>query len=321
MNYSKTEMKIKPKRAKRKKGFLYEIQKHRFLYLMTLPAVIFIFINSYLPMLGIVLAFEDYKLDTGFFSKFVGFKNFEFLFKSPNAWIITRNTLLYNLVFIVLGLLLAVSFAIALDQIRNRRLSKIYQSILFLPYFLSYIVVTYLVYALLSNKTGIINNSILPFFGLKPIQWYTNPKYWPFILVIVHVWKSVGYSTVIYLAGITGIDATYYEAAIVDGATKFQQIRHITLPGLKPLMIITTILALGGIFRSDFGLFYQVTMNIGSLYTVTDTIDTYVYRSLVVMGNTGMAAAAGLYQSVVGLITILSANFLVRKIDRENSLF
>ena len=305
---------------KKKHGFIYEIIKNRYLYLMALPALIFIFVNNYIPMFGIVLAFQDYKLSTGFFSKFVGLKNFEFLFKSPNAWLITRNTILYNVVFIVIGLILSLTFAITIDLIVNRRLKKFYQSVLFFPYFLSYVVITYLVYALLSSN-GLLNNTVLPAMGMEPIGWYTTQKAWPFILVIVHIWKTVGYATVIYLAGITAIDGTFYEAAVVDGATKFQQVMRITLPALKPLVIINTILALGGIFRSDFGLFFQVPFNVGALYPVTDVIDTYVYRSLSVMGDVGMASAAGLYQSVVGFILIVTANGIIRKVDNDNSLF
>lgn len=304
-----------------KKGFLHEIKKNKLLFIMALPGLLFLFINNYLPMLGIVLAFQEYNLKTGFLSKFVGLKNFEYLFVSPNAFIITRNTILYNLLFIMLGLIVAVSFAVVLNEIRNRYFSRIYQSVMFFPYFLSYVVVAYLVYSALSVERGFINNTVLPWLGLEQINWYTEPKYWPLILTITNLWKGIGYGTVIYLSGITGIDTTYYEAAVVDGASKWQQITKITIPFLKPLMVISTIMALGGIFRSDFGLFFQVPSDSGALYSVTDVIDTYVYRALTSMGDIGMASAAGLYQSVVGLIMVFSSNLLIRKIDNENSLF
>lgn len=302
-------------------SLIKDIIKSKWLILMTLPGIIFIFINSYVPMFGVVLAFEDFNLETGFFSKFVGFKNFEFLFSSQNAFVITRNTICFNLVFILLGLLIAITFAIALSEIINRAFAKFYQSVLFLPHFMSYVVVTFLVFVLLSNENGLLNKSILPALGIEPVNWYYSASYWPYILVIVQLWKSVGYSTIIYLAGIAGIDQSLYEAAIIDGATKLKQIRYITIPSLKPLVIISLIMAMGGIFRADFGLFFQVPRDIGLLYPVTDVIDTYVYRALVNTGDIGMASAAGLYQSVVGLITVLLSNYLIRKIDNENAMF
>jgi putative aldouronate transport system permease protein len=233
----------------------------------------------------------------------------------------TRNTLLYNLVFIILGLIIPVFFAIALNEIRGRHLSKLYQSFIFLPYFLSWIVVSYLAYSMLSIDNGFINKSILAPFHIAPIEWYNQPKYWPFILVFFQLWKYTGYNVVVYLAAITGIDPEFYEAAAIDGATKWQQIRHITIPLLQTLMIILTLLAVGRIFNADFGLFYNVPRNSGSLQSVTMVIDTYVYNALRNTNNIGMASAAGTYQAIIGCITVFTANLIVRKIDPDSALF
>jgi putative aldouronate transport system permease protein len=243
------------------------------------------------------------------------------LFNSSDAWVITRNTILYNLVFIVLTLVFAVTFAILLNELRNRYLSNIYQSVMFLPYFLSAVIVGYLGYSMLSEEFGFLNNMILAPLGIHQIAWYSEPKYWPYILPIVYIWKNIGYSIVIYLAAITGIDKEYYEAAITDGATKWQLIINITLPSIKPMMIILTLLGIGHILNADFGLFYQLPLDAGALYSTTNVIDTYVYRALMRLGDTGMSSAAGLYQAVVGFVLVVSVNLLVRKIDRENALF
>ncbi|WP_260405677.1 ABC transporter permease, partial [Paenibacillus sp. 598K] len=253
-------------------------------------------------------------------SDWVGFKNFEFLFSTNDAYIITRNTILYNLVSIALGLVIAVTFAILIHELLNKRLAKLYQTGMFLPYFLSWVVISYFAFTFLSTDKGMVNQ-IVTALGGDPVNFYSEPKYWPFIIVFVGIWKSIGYSSVMYLAAITGIDKSYYEAGMLDGASKWQQTRYITLPHLRPLMIILTILAIGGMFRSDFGLFYQLPKDSGALYPVTNVIDTFVYRSLINMGDTGMSTAAGLYQSVVGLILILLANYAVRKIEKDHALF
>ena len=271
---------------------------------MVLPGTIWLLVFSYLPMFGTVLAF----------------KNFEFLFTSGDAWRITRNTVLYNLVFIVLGLIFAVFVAIVLNEIANKKLAKVYQTSMLFPHFLSWVIVSYFVFSFLSADKGMMN-SILGSFGMEPVQWYSEPENWPGILVFMNVWKGVGYGSIVYLAAIVGIDKTYYEAATIDGASKWQQIKNITIPLIVPLMIILTIMAIGGIFRSDFGLFYQVPRNSAILYPVTDVIDTYIYKGLMNMGNIGMSTAAGLYQAVVGFILILSTNYAVKKIDPEYGLF
>ena len=255
-----------------------------------------------------------------FGSDWTGLNNFKFLFMTQDAWVITRNTILYNLAFIVLGTIMAVLTAILLNEVRQKHLSKAYQTIILLPYLISMVVVSYIAYAFLSMDTGLVNN-VLRNFGLAPVFWYNEAKYWPFILTIIHIWKSFGFNTIIYYAVIVGIDTSLFEAATVDGANRWAQIRHVTLPSLKPTVIIMTILAVGKIFYSDFGLFYQVPMNSGMLFSTTNVIDTYVYRALFNMGDYGMSSAASLYQSVVGFLLVVSTNALVRRIDHENALY
>jgi len=297
------------------------------LFLMLLPGLAVLVINNYLPMFGLVMAFKDFKFTSrNFFvslwnSKWIGLKNFEFFIKSPDALIFTRNTLLYNLSFIVLTLLLAVPAAIALNELRNRKMAKLYQTSMFLPQFLSWVAVSYVAVAFLSYDTGFVNKAILGPLGIDPVYWYNQPRYWPLILPIFYLWKSLGYSTIIYLAAATNIDAGLYEAAVIDGASKWKQVRYITVPMLIPIMITLSLLQIGRIFFADFGLFFQVTQNIGSLYPTTMVIDTYVYNALRTMGNTGMSVAVGLYQAVVGLVFIVGCNFIVRKIDRNSAIF
>lgn len=293
------------------------------LLVMLLPGSIILIINNYLPMLGVIIAFQKMNYRAGLFGgEWVGLKNFEFFLKTSYAPIIIRNTILYNLAFIVLGTIIAVFFAIALNEITRKRVKKIYQSAMFLPYFMSWIVVSYVGYALLGTQFGFINTGILKPLGLNPISFYTEAKYWPAILVIANLWKYGGYNTVIYLAAVAGLNAEYYEAAAIDGASKWKQITQITIPLLSPIIIIMVLLSLGRIFNADFGLFYMLPMNSGPLFPVTNVIDTYVYRAMSSgIGDFSMAAAAGLFQSVVGLIFILSSNLLVKKIDAEKALF
>ena len=292
------------------------------LYLMLLPGVVYLFINCYIPMAGIVIAFKQYNVRDGMFgSPWVGLSNFEFLFKTNDAWLMTRNTLLYNLVFIILGTVLAIAIAIILNEIRTQMAKQVYQTVILIPYLISMVVVSYLAFAFLSNGNGFLNNTVLPMLGMEPIDWYNQPQYWPFILVIVQLWKTLGYSCILYYATICGIDRSLYEAAVVDGASRWQQIRNVTLPSLKSTIIILTLMSLGNIFRSDFGLFYQVPMDSGPLLEVTQTIDTYVYRGLMQTNNIGMSSAAGVYQSVVGFILVFAANWAVRRLDNESSLF
>lgn len=307
-------------------GFIKKVIRNRFMLLMILPGTIWFLIFAYLPMFGTVLAFKGFRISPdGFFasvfnSEWVGFKNFEYLFTTNDAYIITRNTILYNLAFIILGLVIAVGFAIMLSELVNKRTAKVYQTGMFLPHFLSWVIISYFAFTFLSVDKGTLNQ-IITYFGGEPISWYSEAKYWPFIIIFVGIWKGVGYNSVIYLAAITGIDKSYYEAAVIDGASKWKQVRYITIPLLKPLMIILTILAIGGIFRSDFGLFYQLPKDSGALYPVTNVIDTFVYRGLINMGDIGMSTAAGLYQSFVGLVLILVANYIVRKIEKDHAIF
>lgn len=305
----------------KKSAFLKELVTNKALFLMLLPPFILIFINYYLPMFGVIIAFKNFNYVDGFLkSPWAGLKNFEFLFMSNKAWEITRNTIAYNLVFIILGLVFAVLFALALNELKNKFAAKFYQSVIFLPYFLSWVVVAYLVLAVL-DPNGFFNKTITRVLNINTIDWYASPQYWPFILVLVNIWKNIGYGIVIYLAGITGIDQEYYEAAILDGANKLQQIRYITLPFLVPFMIVTTIINLGNIFRADFGLFYQVTMQQGLLAPTTEVLDTYIYKALIFTGDIGMSSAAGVYQSIVGFFTVLFANWAVGKISNENRIF
>lgn len=292
------------------------------LYIMMLPGLAYLIINNYLPMFGLSIAFKDINYAQGIWnSDWIGFKNFEYLFKTTDAYIITRNTLLYNAVFIVLGLSIAIIIAILLNEIRSKVARGFYQSVILLPFLISMILVSYLVYALLSVDSGFMNKTILPMFGLDPITWYLEPKYWPYILTIVHIWKGAGYSCIVFLAAIISIDKEYYEAAELDGASKWMQIRKITLPMITPIISMLALLAVGRIFYSDFGLFYQVPMNSGALYETTNVIDTYVFRGLMQLGDVGMSSAAGFYQSLVGFVLVLVSNYIVRKFDKDNALF
>ncbi len=289
-------------------------------YLMALPGLVYLFINNCMPLPGLVLAFKNYNARDGIWgSPWAGFSNFTYLFQN-DAGYITRNTILYNLAFIIINTVLSVAVAILLSEMTSKA-KKAYQSAILLPYLISSVIIAYLVFAFLGVDNGFFNKTILPLFGVKSVNWYTKTEYWPFILIFVSAWKTVGYQCIVYLATIMGFDRTYYEAAIIDGATKLQQIFHITIPLLKSTIILLILLAIGRIFYSDFGLFYQVPMNSGALYPVTQTIDTYVYRGLLEVGNITMSAAAGAYQSLVGFLLVLGANLVVRKLDRESALF
>lgn len=291
-------------------------------YLMTVPGLIYMICNNYLPMFGIVIAFKKLNFAKGIFaSPWCGLENFEFLFRSSTAFTIIRNTVLYNVVFIILGNVIAIAVAVLLNEIRSRRASKVYQSVILLPYLMSWVVASYLFYALLASDTGMINNFILEPLGLEPVNWYSEKQYWPVILTVVYIWKNVGYQMIIYLSSIVSISPEYYEAATIDGATKWQQIRKITLPLLKPTVITLLILAVGRIFASDFGLFYQVPRNSGALYETTQTIDVYVYNALMRQSDYGMSSAASVFQSVVGFVLVMVTNFIARKTNKESALF
>ena len=288
---------------------------------MLLPGIIVFFLFHYLPMFGIVIAFKKIDYQIGIFqSPFVGLENFKFLFATTDAWRITRNTLLYNLLFIFCDVFFAVAIAVLMREIWQPFASKVYQTLIILPYFLSMVVVAYLVYGFLNPQYGFFNKT-LESLGLPTVNWYYEQKYWPFIIPLTHWWKSLGYKSIVYLASIAGIDKELYEAAVIDGAGKWSQIRYITIPQLTSTMIVLFLLALGGIFRADFGLFYQVPMNSTMLYEVTDVIDTYVYRALIQLNNVGMSSAASVFQSFVGALTVIGANLIVRKVDKSQALF
>ena len=293
---------------------------------LALPTFIWYLIFSYLPMFGLIIAFKDFKVaGKGFLrslvkSDWVGLKNFEFLFATKDAYIIIRNTLVYNIIFIILGIVIPVTLAIMLNQLNNKRLAKFYQTSMFLPHFLSWVVVSYFVFSFLSSDKGLVNQ-ILASRGKEPVQWYMEKKYWPFILIFMNSWKTMGYNMIVYLAAITGMDESYYEAALMDGASKWQQVKYITLPLLKPIVIIMFILSVGRIFNADFGLFYQIPKNSGALFEVTDVLDTYVYRALSGTGSIGMSSAVAFFQSVVGCLMIIASNMIIRKVDKESALF
>ena len=311
------------KKAEVKKGKKKNALKEYWpLYLMMLPALLYLLINNYIPMAGMVIAFKKLNFAKGIWaSPWAGLKNFKFLFASRDAWVITRNTLLYNVAFILVNMVIGIAIAILITEVKNIKLKKLYQSAILLPFLMSMVILSYIVYALLSAENGLVNNSILPLFHMDPIQWYQKPKYWPAILIIANCWKGVGYGCLIYIASLIGIDPSFYEAARLDGASKWQEITKITLPSLVPTIITLLLLSIGRIFYSDFGLFYQVPMNSGVLFPTTNVIDTYVYRALIEQGNISMSSAAGVYQSLVGFCVVMLSNWIVRRVDKDQALF
>ena len=311
----KTAIKIKPEK--------YTFRRSVPIYLMLLPGLAYLIINNYLPMAGIVVAFKKLNFKLGIFgSPWNGLDNFKFLFASGSVGTMLRNTICYNLAFIVLGTIIPITVAILLNEIRSKAMARVYQTSILLPYLMSYVVVSYLAYAFLSVDTGFINKVLIPLFGQdNVIVFYQEKKYWPFILILVNVWKGVGYGCLIYISAINGIPKDYYEAANLDGAGKWKQIRCITLPSLVPSVITLTLLSIGRIFYSDFGLFYQVPMNSGALINATNTIDTYVYRGLIELGDISMSSAACVYQSLMGFALVMIANWLTKRYSSENALF
>lgn len=290
-------------------------------YIMMVPGIIYLIINNYIPMAGLVVAFKKYSYAKGIWgSKWNGLENFRVFFNTDMMKVIV-NTLGYNAVFIITSTVLSVAVAILINDIKGEKMKKLFQTIFLVPHLISIVIIAYLTYAFLAGETGFINNSILPLFGKTPVSWYSSPKYWPFILVFVYLWKTFGYNAIIYYATIAGIDPTYYEAASVDGAGIWTKIKSITLPELKPTIITMTLMSIGRIFYSDFGLFYQVPMNSGSLIDATQTIDTYIYRGLINNANIGMSSAACFVQSILGFVLVLTSNWVVRRISRENALF
>ena len=292
------------------------------LYLMLIPGAVYLIINNYLPMAGLLLAFKKVNYSVGLLqSPWTGLDNFAFVTGTKDAALIFRNTILYNLAFIVLGNLLAIIVAIALDTVTGKFFKKMSQTVILIPYLLSTIIISYIVVAFLSHSNGFINKSIIIPMGGKAISWYNQPGYWPVILTIVYLWMSFGYSSILYYSTLIGVDKSLYEAAVVDGAGTWKQIVHVTLPSLKPTIITLVLLAVGRICYSDFGLFYQVPNRSGMLLSTTQTIDTYVYRSLLELNDIGRSSAAGFLQSILGFVCVLTANTVVSKIDNESALF
>ena len=300
------------------------------IFLLHLPTTIWYLIFCYAPMFGVVIAFKNYKVKPGksflyslfVNSKWCGFNNFEFLFKSSYFNDMLRNTLVYNFIFIVLGVVIPVTLAILINNMWSQKLAKVCQTMMFLPHFLSWVVISYFVYAFLATDAGLVNR-VLRMLGLRETNnmWYTDVGFWTWFLVFLNVWKGMGYNMVVYLSSISGIDQEMYEAALIDGATKWQQTKYITLPTLRPIISIMFIMAVGSIFRSDFGLFYQATRNAGGLVKITQTFDVYIYKALLERPNINMSSATSLLQSVCGCITIIVANIVVKKIDPNAGLF
>ncbi len=319
-----------PKRVPdlRASGRFSKAKKTLMLLTMVAPGALWLLLLRYLPMGGILLAFKNYKIypkDPTFLnnlihSKWVGLDNFKFLFTTGDSWVMIRNTLAYNIVFIILGVIIPVAFAIMMSELSKKFVAKTYQTLMFFPYFLSWVVVSYFLNAFIDAQYGLIPMAQRAA-GETAVSWYTTPGPWPYIIVFANLWKNVGYSTVLYLAAITGIDQTQYEAAAIDGASKWQQILHVTLPNLRTMIAILFILNVGKIFNADFGLFWNVPMQNGALFSVTQVIDTYIYRVLMNTGNIGQSTAAGLLQNIVGFICIIGANAVVKKIDSDSTLF
>lgn len=296
-------------------------RKNTTLTIMALPDAVILFLFSYVPIAGLIIAFKDFRYDRGFLgSGWIGFKNFEFFFKSNDAWVVLRNTIGLNVLFIGITLVVSVGIALMMNEVRSRKMIKVTQTIMFFPFFMSWVVVGYLLYAYLHHDYGIINQ-LLQFFGLHSISWYARSEYWPVILTFMYAWKMAGYYSVIYYAGLMGIDDTYYEAAALDGASRWQMVWKITLPMLKGIIIVMVILQVGRIMYADFGLFFNLTRDQGALYATTDVLDTYIYRALRVTGDIGIGSAVGCFQAVIGFLLIMGSNLVVRKLDKDSALF
>jgi putative aldouronate transport system permease protein len=302
-------------------SFIREISRNRSLYILALPGLLFLAIFAYTPMFGHLIAFKKFNAIQGFWnSKWVGFKNFEFFFSSGEWLKVTWNTIALNALFIVFGLGIAIIMAILLNEIRLAIMKRFAQSIIFMPYFISWMVVSLMVYALLNTTDGIINRTLVSF-GLDSISWYNSPKYWSVILPLIYVWKMSGYYSIIFIASITGISNEYYESAKIDGATRFQQIIHITIPLIRPTVIVLTLLAVGRIFYGDFAMIYGIIGDNAALFSTTDVIDTFSFRALRQLGDFGMSSSVALYQSVMGVIAIVIFNWVVKRVDEDSALF
>ena len=303
-----------------KKGITIKRKMNWNLFLLAIPGLIFLVAFYYMPMLGLVIPFKKMDYSLGILkSPWVGFKNFEFLFKTKDAFRITRNTLCLHLLFIVVTLLLSITLSLLLYELGKKSV-KVYQTALFVPYFVSWIVASYVLYALINPQMGVIPR-ILADLGMDVKNFYNEPSYWPFILLASYVWKNIGYMTLLFYSTLISIDLTYFEAAAIDGANKFQITFKISIPHMLPVIILMTLMQIGKIFYADFGMFYFLTRDSGVLYSTTDVIDTYVYRALCVTGDIGMASAAGLYQSVVGFLLVMASNLVVKKTNDEYAIF
>ncbi len=303
------------------KSFLKKLHKYRVYLLMLAPAVIYVLVFNYYPMTGVVLAFKKYTYAGGIWgSDWNGLENFKFFFKSGQAWMVTRNTVLYNIAFILVGTATQIAVAVFLTEIHNKRFRKVTQSMMFLPYFISWVIVGVMAFNFLSYDYGFVNN-IITSLGGEPVSFYTQGKYWPVILILFNVWKGVGYGSVMYLAAIMGVDTEVYEAAAIDGANVFQRIFRVTIPCIMPTVVILFLMSIGGIFKGNFDMFYNLVGNNGLLYEYTDVIDTLTMRALISSSDFGMSAAMGLYQSVLCFITVLVANKLVSLYEEDYSLF
>jgi len=303
------------------KSFRYEFNKNRALFFMVAPAILFVFVMQYIPMTGLILAFKNYRFDKGIFgSAWNGLENFRFLFISGDGFRITRNTFLYNLINLLTSQGLAVIIAIAISEMPGKKFKKFCQSVTFLPYFISWVIVGTFVFNIFNFETGVMNN-LLKSMGYDPVNVYSSPIVWPFIICAFNSWKWCGYNAVIYIAAITTIDPECYDAADIDGANIFQKIRYITFPSIKPTIITMLLLQVGRILRGDFEMFYQIVGNSGQLFNATDVIDTYVFRSLTTSVNIGMVAAASLYQSVLCFVIIITVNHIVKKVEADYALF
>lgn len=304
-----------------KRRVLRSLKKNWVLYVMLIPTLVFFIVNNYMPMVGIYFAFTKYNFKGGLFgSPFVGLDNFAFLWKSNKLIELTINTVFYNVVFIAVGNILQIFTAILISQITGKLFKRVSQTLMFMPYFVSYVILSVLVYNLFNYEYGLVN-SVLKGFEMAPINFYGEAKHWPFLITLFYIWKSLGYGMVVYLATILGISKEFYEAAQVDGANIFQQIRYITLPQIKPTFIILLLFSLGNIMKGQFELFYQMIGNNGLLFKTTDIIDTYVYRTTLTSFDFGMGTAAGLYQSVFGFLLIIIVNFFVKRKNSEYALF
>lgn len=304
----------------RKVNPFQELWKNKFLYLLALPAVVYTFVYCYMSLPYMVIAFEKFNYKTGIASPFVGLQNFEYFFTSSWAWTITRNTLVINILFLIAGTICAVLLAIVLNEVRAKKFLKVSQSAMLFPFFISWVIVSYMLQGILGTDNGLINNLIVSMGGEK-INFYSNPNYWYPILLILNIWKTTGYNAIIYLAAITGIDEGLYEAAYIDGATRFKRIRYITLPLLMPTICIMTLMSVGRIFYGDFGMMYAIIRDNSSLMPIAEVIDTYVYRTFKNTGDPSLSMAIGLYQSIVGFILVFTSNWIVRRKFPEGALF